>query len=496
MKRLRLLSAFVVWLALSGGGVLGQEQEKKPEPKPAPKETPKAAPTQPGQTSPPGKVTPTQPGQTGNPAKAPTTEKPGAQATPKRGEPASVKPGMPAAQSPKQPAEPEEELQRAVVEAGNDRAALVSKLEDYLKRNPETPYKPEVYRAIVESSMQLKDSKRALEYAERYVALRPDDAAMLLFAVELLEQAGDEASLRRAVGYATRVLDRVEKADAARKPPRTSQEEWDAQQKQLQMSIYLMRGRLEMERKNYDAAATDLEKSCRLQTNAAAALRLGEIAELRGQKEKAIEQYLVAFVLPDQLGVPVDRAEVRRKLGNLWKQVYGNEDELGRRLLEAYDKAVAESKPEVKIERNAGVQEVYGFELRRIDGGAAVKLGEAKDKVLVLSYWATWCLPCREQERLFEQVERQYAGQADVVFYAVNTDEDEALVKPYVEREKVRSMVVYADGLDVWMKIASIPTVMVLDRNGKIVYRASGFAPEGFTAALSQAIEKARAGAN
>jgi len=93
-------------------------------------------------------------------------------------------------------------------------------------------------------------------------------------------------------------------------------------------------------------------------------------------------------------------------------------------------------------------------------------------------------------------VERQYAGPADVMFLAVNTDEDEALVKPYVVREKVRSTVVFADGLDQWMKIASIPTVMVLDREGKIVYRASGFAPEGFAEALSQAIEKARAGAS
>ncbi len=468
-------------VALSVGSVLAQEAEKKPAPKPEQK----PAPMQPGQ-----KAVPTQPGQTSAPGKAPAQVKPGTSAP--------VKPSTPAADTPAPAAkpDPEAELQKAVIEAGNDRAALVGKLEEYLKRYPETPHKPEVYRAIVEASVQLREPKRALEYAERYVALRPDDAAMLLFAVDLLEQAGDDASLRRAVGYATRVLDRVEKAGVERKPARTSQEEWEAQQKRLQMSIYLVRGRLEMERKNYDAAVADLDKSYRLQANAAAALRLGEIAELRGEREKAIEQFLVAFVLPDQFGVPVDRVEVRRKLGNLWKQVHGDEDGLGRRLLETYDKAVAASKPAVTVERNTGVKELYGFELRRLDGGAAVKLGEAKGKVLVLNFWATWCLPCRELEPLFEKVERQYAGPADVMFLAVNTDEDEALVKPYVEREKVRSTVVFADGLDQWMKIASIPTVMVLDREGKIIYRASGFAPEGFAEALSQAIERAKTGAS
>ena len=247
-----------------------------------------------------------------------------------------------------------------------------------------------------------------------------------------------------------------------------------------------------MNRKNYNAAVTDLEKSYRLQANAAAALRLGEIAELRGEREKAIEQFLLAFVLPDLKGLSVDRAEVRRKLGNLWKQVHGNENGLGERLLQAYDKAVADSRPAAPAERNAGAKEVHGFELRRADGSAAVKLSEAKGKVLVLSFWATWCLPCRELEPLFEKVERQYAGQADVMFLAVNTDEDETLVKPFVEREKVKSTVVFADGLDQWMKIASIPTVMVLDRDGKIVYRGQGFAPDGFAEALTAAIEKAK----
>ena len=453
--------------ALTAAASPAQEPEKEL----APKQEQKQKPAQPAKSTPPGKAS--------------TQVKPGT--------PATVKSGTPA-EAPASKPDPEAELQRAVIEAGNDRAALVGKLEEYLRKFPETPFKPEVYRAMVEASVQLKEPKRALEYAERYVALRPDDAAMLLFAVDLLEQAGDEASLRRAVGYATRVLDRVEKTGVERKPPRTSHEEWEEQQKRLQMSIYLVRGRLEMERKNYEAAVGDLQKSFALKANPAAALRLGEIAELRGAKEKAIEQFLVAFVLPDQYGVPVDRGEVRRKLGNLWKQVYGTETGLGQRLLETYDRTTAESKPGAAAKRNEGVRELHEVELRRLDAGATVKLSEARGKVLVLNFWATWCLPCRELEPLFEGVERQYVGQADIIFLAVNTDEDEALVKSYVEREKVKSTVVLADGLDQWMKITSIPTVMVLDREGKIVYRASGYAPEGFVEALSQVIEKVKAG--
>lgn len=397
-------------------------------------------------------------------------------------------------QATKKVPDPEAELENAIEEAGNDRAALVRKLEAYLRRFPDAPRKVQVYRALVESSMQLRDSKRALEYAERVIALRPDDTEMMLFAVDLLERAGDEQSLARAAGYATRVLDRVEKP-AEGKSPRVSQVEWEAQQKAMQMSLYLIRGRLQMERREYDAAVADLETSYRLVPNAPAALHLGEIAELRRDYNRAIEHYVAAFVLPERHGLTVDRAVVRRKLGNLWRLTHGSESGLGERLLEAYDRLGAEPKPPESAERNKGLSELYDFVLRRADA-APVKLAQWKGKVVVLNFWATWCLPCRELEPLFEQVGRQFEGKSDVVFLAVNGDEDETRVAPYIAREKMRSTVVFADGLDGLLDIKGLPTVIVLDRTGKIVYRAQGFASEGFVEGLTSAIERALAGAS
>jgi thiol-disulfide isomerase/thioredoxin len=398
-------------------------------------------------------------------------------------------------QAAKKAPDSEAELETAIGEAGNDRAALVRNLEAYLHRFPDTPHKADVYRALVESSMQLRNSHRALEYAERLIALRPDDTAMMLFAVDLLERAGDDQSLTRAVGYTTRVLDRVEKPVAG-KPGRVSQTEWEAQQKAMRMSVYLIRGRLQMERRDYDLAIADLEASYRLVPNASAVLHLGEIAELRKDYDRAIERYVAAFVLPDRRGQTVDRWEVRRKLGNLWRLTHGSEAGLGERLLAAYDRLAAEPRPAESAQPNKGSSEPYDFVLRRLDGSAPFKLGDWKGKVVVLNFWATWCLPCRELEPLFEQVGRQFEDRSDVVFLAVNDDEDEGRVAPYVERQKVRATVVFADGLEQLLDIKSLPTVIVLDRAGKIVYRAQGFAPEGFVEALSAAIEGALAGAD
>jgi thiol-disulfide isomerase/thioredoxin len=399
-------------------------------------------------------------------------------------------PGQAAKNSP----DAEAELQRAIAESANDRATLVRNLENYLRRFPDAPRKLQVYRAIVESAMELKDTQRALDYAERIIALRPDDAAMMLFAVDLLERAGDDYSLTRAVGYATRVIDRLEKSSAKVRPPYVSEAEWEAQQKKLQTSIYLIRGRLQMKKRNYDAAVADLETSYRLLPNPAAALHLGEIAELRKEQDKAIHNYVAAFVLPEQYGLAVDRREVRRKLGNIWQLVHGNEVGLGEQLLEAYDRLAAEPNPAEPHERNKGAAGPFDFVLRRPDGTSPVKLAEWKGKVLVLNFWATWCLPCRELEPLFEQVGRQFEGQSDVVFLAVNGDEDESRVRPYLEREKIGTIVVFADGLERLLAIKAFATVIVLDRAGKIIYRTKGFAPEGFAEGLAGAINLALAG--
>ncbi len=123
-----------------------------------------------------------------------------------------------------------------------------------------------------------------------------------------------------------------------------------------------------------------------------------------------------------------------------------------------------------------------------------MKLADWKGKVVVLNFWATWCLPCRELEPLFEQVGRQFENRSDVFFLAVNDDEDESRVKPYLEREKIRMTVVFSDGLDELLGIKAFPTVIVLDRTGRIVYRAQGFDPDSFAPGLSGAIERALAG--
>ena len=79
----------------------------------------------------------------------------------------------------------------------------------------------------------------------------------------------------------------------------------------------------------------------------------------------------------------------------------------------------------------------------------------------------------------------------DVLFLAADCDEDETLVPAYLQEVKPRTTVVFADGLERLLAVNSFPTVVVIDRMGRIVYRAEGFGDDSFEESLSSAIRAA-----
>jgi thiol-disulfide isomerase/thioredoxin len=416
-----------------------------------------------------------------------------------------IKPATPQSKPPqdaitKKDADAEMELQKAIARSGNDAAAMVRNLKEYLERFPDAPRKAGVYRALVESCQQLHDDECALDYAERLIAIDPDDSEMMLLAVDFLQQQKDDASRTRAAGYVTRVLDRVEKATPEERPARESVSEWQERQAKLRSVLYYLRGQVERSQQDYPAAAKDLGKSYAIQPNALAAELLGEIDELKKESAQAIEEYTLAFVLPE-IGPTgkVDRHEVRRKLGNVWRQVHGNDLGLGEEILAAYDRLVAQPAADPPADlgarnknANKDVKDTFTFVLRGVDG-TLMPLAPLQGKVVVLNFWATWCGPCRLLEPMFIQVAKAYSDNPGVAFLAVNTDEDETLVPPFLAEEKWDIPIAYADGLDDFMKVDTLPTVMVFGHDGKIIYRANGLDQDKFTSSLTSAIQDALA---
>src|SRR5437016_7245651 len=394
--------------------------------------------------------------------------------------------------APAKQSSPEVELQQAISSSGNDRAALVRNLEAFLREYPDSQQRPQIYRALVEASMQLQDNARAAGYAERIVALSPDDISMTILTIQLLEQNGDEAALRRATNYATRVLEFVERSSSGEKSPRVSQEDWVSEKKRDRTSVLTLRGRLELRLKDTVGAQKDLAASYAVLPNATAAEQLGEIAELKKDSNDAIQQYARAFALADATNGSAGRRAIRQKLGNVWRLAHGSDDGLGEYLLRIYDE-VSQTSIAAKPRKNADAREPADFTLRKAPEGTAFSLKDTKGKVLVVNFWATWCGPCHALEPLFARVAADFQANPDVFFLAANCDEDESLVAPYLEAHKPRTPVVFADGLDRFFAVNSFPTVMVIDRAGRIAYRSNGFEPDTFEPHLAVAVRRALA---
>jgi thiol-disulfide isomerase/thioredoxin len=396
-----------------------------------------------------------------------------------------------ASPAPAKPPTPDEELQEAIDNAGNDRAALVRNLEAFLKKYPEAPQRVRIYRALVEATIQLRDTPRAVDYAERIVALSPEDISMTLLAIQLLERNGDEAGLRRATNYSTRVLEFIDRG-SEEKSPRISKEEWEKDKNRDRMSLLALRGRLYLKLHETANAKKDFEDSYALMPSAGAAEKLGEIAELNKEWVTAIQEYARAFALADGSKNGPDRREVRQKLGNVWRLAHGSDDGLGEYVLRIYDE-VAVAPANTQAKRNAGAKDPYEFTLRRIPEGPAIALAGQRGKILVVNFWATWCGPCRALEPVFDRVAMGFQQSHDVLFLAADCDEDETLVPPYLKEMKPQTTLVFADGLDRMFAVNSFPTVLVIDRAGKISYRIEGYGEDTFAQGLTEAVRQALA---
>jgi tetratricopeptide (TPR) repeat protein len=376
------------------------------------------------------------------------------------------------------------ELQRAMESAGSDRVALARNLEEYLRIFPDSPRRAQVYRAMVEVCLQLEDRVRAVDYAERFIAVEPDDSAMMLLASELLEELGDEHGLTRAVGYLTRILDRVEKEE----PPADAGPEWSEGRSKLLTAVYLTRARLEITRRRYEAALADLQAAEKIAPTAEGRLRMAEVAELRNDYNAAVDHYVAAYLMPDTVGRGVDRAAVHRRLVNAWILRFGSEQGLEERIVAEFRRLNARPAAAPRPIHNPGLSDPFAFRLRKPAGGE-LAMSDYRGKLLVLHFWTTWSLPSREVQALFEQVAARFRGRNEVAFLALNMDSDETAVADYVNRARMRTPVAFADGLERLFQVPAVPMVLVIS-NGRVVHRRPGFVRERWLEELVSAVER------
>ncbi len=108
------------------------------------------------------------------------------------------------------------------------------------------------------------------------------------------------------------------------------------------------------------------------------------------------------------------------------------------------------------------------FTLSLFDGGQ-LTLSELQGQVVVVNFWASWCIPCRDEAPILEQAWQRYRDQG-VVFVGVAYLDTDKEAKAFLEEFEVT----YPNGPDLGTKIAptyrlaGVPETFFVDKNGQI----------------------------
>jgi thiol-disulfide isomerase/thioredoxin len=110
--------------------------------------------------------------------------------------------------------------------------------------------------------------------------------------------------------------------------------------------------------------------------------------------------------------------------------------------------------------------------------GKTHSLAEYRGKIVVLNFWATWCLPCREEMPMLSKLAPKY-DEKDVAFLAASIDDaqTQGKIAHFLEKKKI-TLAVFTGATPETLKEFNlgeiVPATLILDRDGAPAFRIEG----------------------
>ena len=126
--------------------------------------------------------------------------------------------------------------------------------------------------------------------------------------------------------------------------------------------------------------------------------------------------------------------------------------------------------------------------------GNPLSVSKYEDKVVLVDFWATWCVPCvAELPNIIKAYNKHHSNGFEVI--GISLDQDEQKLKSFLKAKEI-PWVQYFDGKGWQNKLAakygidSVPATFLLDRQGKII--GQDLRGEALEEALTKALTNTR----
>jgi cytochrome c biogenesis protein CcmG/thiol:disulfide interchange protein DsbE len=126
----------------------------------------------------------------------------------------------------------------------------------------------------------------------------------------------------------------------------------------------------------------------------------------------------------------------------------------------------------------------------------AVSLSDFRGKVVLLDFWATWCPPCRMSIPELVKLQDKYRDDGlEILGISLDDPQDELVryLREFKEKYKINYRILRFNAKVMQdyfgMESPAIPTMFVIDRDGKIREKIVGFIPKALNRSLARLLE-------
>jgi thiol:disulfide interchange protein DsbD len=141
------------------------------------------------------------------------------------------------------------------------------------------------------------------------------------------------------------------------------------------------------------------------------------------------------------------------------------------------------------VSEREGSEPAPAVSLNLLSGGA-LKLESLRGRVVLIDFWATWCVPCLSEIPMFNQLKNDYQARGLEVIAISLDEEGAAKVKPFLKAHPMDYTQLIGDqntAAAFNVSDSSLPVTLVIDKQGRIRFRHIGITKKDvFEAEINQ----------